>query len=111
MQSEINVIENVNTTDHDVPNHYMELIEVRQPRRRLQGPTSDAKTTPYLNDYATLHPATRSWEVPRENIIIENIIGSGRFGQVAQGKALRLRGTQETVRVAIKMLKGNKLST
>lgn len=61
---------------------------------------------PDSNDFPPLHPGTRSWEVPRENIIIEKIIGNGAFGQVAQGKASQLRGTEETIKVAIKMLKG-----
>ena len=66
------------------------------------------ETSPYLeiNEYAPLHPGTRSWEVARENVIIEKIIGKGAFGQVAQGKASQLRGMEETITVAIKMLKG-----
>jgi len=53
-----------------------------------------------------LHPGTRSWKVPRENIIIEKIIGKGAFGQVAQRKASQLRGRDGTITVAIKMLSG-----
>ena len=59
-----------------------------------------------INEYAPLHPATRSWEVPRENVTIEKVIGKGSFGQVAQGKASEMRGRHGTTRVAIKMLKG-----
>ena len=70
---------------------------------------SQVQTTRNVNssDYVPLHPGTRSWEVPRENVIIEKIIGSGKFGQVAQGKASQLRGRNEATKVAIKMLKGN----
>jgi len=63
------------------------------------------KISPYseINEYAPLHPGTRSWKVPRENIIIEKIIGKGAFGQVAQRKASQLRGRDGTITVAIKM--------
>ncbi|XP_020610073.1 tyrosine kinase receptor Cad96Ca-like [Orbicella faveolata] len=82
----------------------MALVEVVQ----SHGGTGP-EISPYskINEYASLHPGTRSWEVPRENIIIEKIIGKGAFGQVAQGKASQLRGRDGTVTVAIKMLKDN----
>jgi len=95
---------NVKTTNHHAPSQYMALVEVVQ----SQGGTGP-EISPYskINEYAPLHPGTRSWEVPRENIIIEKIIGKGAFGQVAQGKASQLRGRDGTVTVAIKMLKDN----
>ena len=69
---------------------------------------ADDETSPYLEiiEDASLHPVTRCWEVPRENVIIQKIIGKGTFGQVAQGKVLSLHGVDETTTVAIKMLKG-----
>ena len=95
--------EDVNTTNHHAGRQYMALVEVIQ----SSGGT-DPEISPYseINEYAPLHPRTRSWEVPRENIIIEKIIGKGAFGQVAQGKASQLRGRGGTITVAIKMLKG-----
>ena len=84
----------------------MELGEVTE----LLGESAETGTeaSPYLeiNEYAPLHPATRSWEVERENVTIEKVIGKGAFGQVAQGTASELRGRDGTTRVAIKMLKG-----
>ena len=56
-------------------------------------------------DYAPLHPSTRSWEVPRDHVTIEKIIGKGAFGQVAKGTAVELRGRPGITTVAIKMLK------
>ena len=90
---------NVNTSNHHAASQYMALVEVTQ-------------SSPYseIYEYAPLHPGTRSWEVPRENIIIEKIIGKGAFGQVAQGKASQLRGRDGTITVAIKMLKGTTCS-
>ncbi|CAH3172592.1 unnamed protein product [Porites lobata] len=52
-----------------------------------------------------MHPATWCWEVPRENVIIETVIGQGAFGQVARGTASQLQGRRGTSTVAIKMLK------
>ncbi|KAL9964662.1 hypothetical protein ACROYT_G028337 [Oculina patagonica] len=100
--------ENVNTTGHHGTGQYMELAEVS----RSQGTTS-TETSPYLeiNEYAPLHPGTRSWEVSRDSVIIEKIIGKGAFGQVAQGKASHLRGAEDTMTVAIKMLQDNASET
>ena len=81
----------------------MDLSEVRS----LNEPTADpARSYLEINEYAPLHPGTRSWEVERQDVIIEKVIGKGAFGQVAQGKASNLQGREETSTVAIKMLKG-----
>ena len=56
-------------------------------------------------DYAPLHPSTRSWEVAREHVTIEKIIGKGAFGQVAKGTATGLLGRPGKTTVAVKMLK------
>ena len=58
-------------------------------------------------DYAPLHPSTRSWEIPRNNVTIEKVIGKGVFGQVAKGTAKNLQGRPANTPVAVKMLKGN----
>lgn len=99
---------NENTSNkHHAASQYMALVEVT-PSSRGTGP----EISPYseINEYAPLHPGTRSWEVPRESIIIEKIIGKGAFGQVAQGEASQLRGRDGTITVAIKMLKGTTCS-
>ena len=56
-------------------------------------------------NYAPLHPSTRSWEVARQGVTIDKIIGKGAFGQVAKGTAIGLRGRPEKTIVAVKMLK------
>ena len=88
---------------HHGPGYYMDLNEVRSMNEPATGA---ARSYLEMNEYAPLHPGTRSWEVERQNVTIEKVIGKGAFGQVAQGKALNLRGSEETVTVAIKMLKG-----
>ncbi|XP_078379861.1 fibroblast growth factor receptor 1-A-like [Oculina patagonica] len=60
-----------------------------------------------ITQYAPLHPSTRSWEVSRNQVTIEKIIGKGAFGQVAKGTAKGLRGRPQETQVAIKMLKGD----
>ena len=60
------------------------------------------------SQYAPLHPSTRSWEVPRQHVTLEKIIGKGAFGQVAKGTAKSLRGRPGKTLVAIKKLRGVK---
>ena len=48
------------------------------------------------------------WEIKRENIEIEKIIGKGSFGQVAKGILKDHEGRMERI-VAIKMIKGQGL--
>ncbi|XP_068685566.1 fibroblast growth factor receptor 2-like [Montipora foliosa] len=55
--------------------------------------------------YAPLNPSTRSWEIPRDHVTIEKIIGKGAFGQVAKATADGLRGMPQKTLVAVKMLK------
>ena len=55
--------------------------------------------------YAPLHPSTRSWEVEKQHVTVEKIIGKGAFGQVAKGTATGLRGRPGKTTVAVKMLK------
>ena len=76
--------------------HYMELNEITD----SHGAYSE------ITEYAPLDPTTRSWEVSRENLTIQKVIGEGSFGQVAQGTAWNLPLDKGTVTVAIKMLKG-----
>ena len=107
IETERNNADNANVPG---PRHYMELREVTDSQGRPEG-AEITESSPYLkiNEYAPLHPATRSWEVSRENIVIEKVIGQGAFGQVAQGKASELQGRDGAITVAVKMLKGNTL--
>ncbi|XP_074634416.1 proto-oncogene tyrosine-protein kinase receptor Ret-like isoform X5 [Acropora palmata] len=70
-------------------------------------PHSNMDSDPPHNEYAPLDLRTRSWEVAREDVIVEKIIGKGAFGQVAKGTAKNLSFRSDTGNVAIKMLKAN----
>ena len=78
---------------------YMDLKEISTERNTKE------QSAQQMADYAPLHPSTRSWEVPRDHVSVEKIIGKGAFGQVAKGTAEQLRGRRGTTTVAIKMLK------
>ena len=79
---------------------------------RLQNVSEDrgskSSNASQSSQYAPLHPSTRSWEVPRQQVTLEKIIGKGAFGQVAKGTAINLRGQSGKTLVAIKKLKGVK---
>ena len=77
---------------------YMDLTGAATVNDQTQGVAQSA-------DYAPLHPSTRSWEVEKQHVTIEKIIGKGAFGQVAKGTATGLRGEPEKTTVAVKMLK------
>ena len=61
-----------------------------------------------ISEYASLNPNTCSWEIPREDVRIKQIVGKGAFGQVAKATAVNLRGKAKTTLAAVKMLKGTK---
>ena len=75
--------------------------------RRLHDlPKLSSTNTSSINQYASLLQLTPSWEIPRENVTIERVIGKGAFGRVAKGTVIGLRGRPKKTPVAMKMLKG-----
>ncbi|XP_073255601.1 uncharacterized protein [Porites lutea] len=58
-------------------------------------------------DYMPLHPSTRSWEISRRQVNIVKVIGKGAFSQVAKATVNDMHGGQDTLTVAVKMLKAN----
>ena len=48
---------------------------------------AENQMTNTISQYVTWCPSTFSCEIPRENVVIEKIIGKGAFGQVAKGTA------------------------
>ncbi|XP_044180640.1 tyrosine kinase receptor Cad96Ca-like [Acropora millepora] len=74
-------------------------------------PTEEGPITPEIPapnvEYAPLDMRTLCWEVARDDVKAEKIIGKGAFGQVAKGMAKNLRLKSGASSVAIKMVKAN----
>ncbi|CAH3026735.1 unnamed protein product, partial [Porites evermanni] len=95
---------------HQRKTEYMDLKEVpafASTRKEVTSGTTQVELTSQGPDYAPLHPSTRSWEIPRNSVTIEKIIGKGAFGQVAKGTAIDLRERPGKSAVAVKMLKAS----
>ncbi|XP_015779885.1 PREDICTED: fibroblast growth factor receptor homolog 1-like [Acropora digitifera] len=76
------------------------------------GEGSNSPVSPAPNvEYAPLDMRTCSWEVERNEVKVEKIIGKGAFGQVAKGTAKNLPLRSEATIVAIKMVKANALES
>ena len=73
----------------------------------LQNRTRQSQSPSPIAEYAPLKRQTRSWEVAKNSVTVEKIIGKGAFGQVAKGTAMKLPFRPGQTTVAIKMLKGN----
>uniref|UniRef100_A0A3Q3XB02 receptor protein-tyrosine kinase n=1 Tax=Mola mola TaxID=94237 RepID=A0A3Q3XB02_MOLML len=52
-------------------------------------------------------PYNSTWEVPRDNIVLGQVLGSGAFGRVVEATASGLLHSHSTTKVAIKMVKSN----
>ena len=93
-----------NSTQQQIPNElaYMPLKGISPTE---EGPISPESPSPNV-EYAPLDMRTRSWEVARNDVKVEKIIGKGAFGQVAKGTAKNLPFKSGATSVAIKMVKG-----
>jgi len=93
-----------NATQQQIPNElaYMPLQGISPTGERSLSPVSPAPNV----EYAPLDMRTRSWEVARNDVTVEKIIGKGAFGQVAKGTAKNLSFKSAVTSVAIKMVKG-----
>ena len=84
----------------------MEAKGNEQPQSGKRANESATYATPIVGDYMPLHPSGRNWEINREQVTIIKVIGKGAFSQVAQATVRDMRGKQEDITVAVKMLKG-----
>ena len=84
---------------------YMQLLPLAP---RVE-PSESTDNTTSSHDYMPLSPYSRSWEVARNTITVNKVIGKGAFGQVAKGTAANLPGKKGKITVAIKMLKSKSL--
>ncbi|XP_067021800.1 fibroblast growth factor receptor-like isoform X3 [Acropora muricata] len=94
-----------NPTQQEIPDErpYMPLHCTSPNGEGSISPVSLARNV----EYAPLEVRTRSWEVERNDVKIERIIGKGAFGQVAKGTAKNLAFRSGGTSVAIKMVKAN----
>ena len=105
-------MKHVNPTHLRPKNSSQQQIPNEQEYMPLQGisPTGEGSISPESLgpnvEYAPLDVRTRSWEVARNDVKVEKIIGKGAFGQVAAGTAKNLPFRSGTTTVAIKMMKG-----
>ncbi|XP_068685530.1 fibroblast growth factor receptor 3-like isoform X2 [Montipora foliosa] len=101
------------TNDQPSSSNQQRRIPIEPAYMPLQGTThyevgqSSPNNSPQNIEYAPLDIRTRSWEVTREHVKVEKIIGKGAFGQVAKGTAKNLPFHSGTKTVAVKMLKAN----
>ena len=93
-----------NATQQQIPNElaYMPLQGISPTGEGSLSPVSPSPNV----EYAPLDMRTRSWEVARNDVTVEKIIGKGAFGQVAKGTAKNLSFKSAVTSVAIKMVKG-----
>ena len=93
-----------NSTQQQIPNEleYMPLQGISPTGERSGSAESPAPNV----EYAPLDVRTHSWEVARNDVKVEKIIGKGAFGQVAKGTAKNLPLRSGTSSVAVKMVKG-----
>jgi len=109
-EEERGVYNNEMALDELQPNSHIpsRSTQLRSEYMNLTGTTTvndEAQRVAQSADYAPLHPLTRSWEIEKQHVTIEKIIGKGAFGQVAKGTATELRGRPGKTTVAVKMLK------
>ena len=93
-----------NSTQQQIPNE-LEYMPLQGISPTGEGSVSPGSPAPNV-EYAPLDVRTRSWEVARNDVKVEKIIGKGAFGQVAAGTAKKLPSRLGTTTVAIKMVKG-----
>ncbi|XP_068733582.1 fibroblast growth factor receptor 4-like [Montipora capricornis] len=101
------------TNDPPSSSNQQRRIPIEPAYMPLQGTThyevgqKSSNSSPQNVEYAPLDIRTRSWEVTREDMKVEKVIGKGAFGQVAKGTAKNLPFHSGTKTVAVKMLKAN----
>ena len=88
---------------------YQNPIAVKPDQQSYSNTVSGDSTTyaaPRSEDYMSLHPSARSWEIKREQVKIIKVVGKGAFAQVAKATAWGISNSEEYTTVAVKMLKG-----
>ena len=104
------------TTLFEIKHFFLQQNEAVQPEsdhERYMGelvvtlPNAEFKNLPLHQEPNLYFEITDDyWEVPREKVTIERVIGTGAFGLVARATATDICGTRGPKTVAVKMLKG-----
>ena len=78
------------------------IVEAEAPAATEQSPAYSDQ------EYMPLDPTTklRNWEISREQVHVNKMIGKGAFSQVAKAMAWNINGIKGLTIVAVKMLKG-----
>ena len=75
---------------------YMDLKEVpasqSERKEEVALDTPDVERSTQGTDYAPLHPSTRSWEIPRNRVTIDKVIGKRCLWSGCQGNRNRSSG-------------------
>ncbi|KAG8008354.1 Platelet-derived growth factor receptor beta [Nibea albiflora] len=69
----------------------------------IESVSPDGQQYTYLDP--TQLPYNSTWEVPRDNIVLGQVLGSGAFGRVVEANVSDLLHSHSTTKVAIKMVK------
>ncbi|KAM9348691.1 platelet-derived growth factor receptor beta-like [Symphorus nematophorus] len=69
----------------------------------IESVSPDGQQYTYLDP--THLPYNSAWEVPRDNIVLGQVLGSGAFGRVVEATVSGLLHSHSTTKVAIKMVK------
>ncbi|XP_054481620.1 platelet-derived growth factor receptor beta-like isoform X2 [Anoplopoma fimbria] len=80
----------------------------RKPRYEVRWKLMES-VSPDGQQYTYLDPANltynSSWEVPRENVVLGQVLGSGAFGRVVMATVSSLLGSHSSTNVTVKMVK------
>ncbi|XP_070547871.1 tyrosine kinase receptor Cad96Ca-like [Ptychodera flava] len=82
---------------------YMGLVDVKTDRAKQTRSAYQSTKRRKENDYEI--QTQKSWEYPRDNIIIQDTIGSGEFGKVMKAAAFGVYENDQWTTVAVKILK------
>ncbi|XP_041863681.1 platelet-derived growth factor receptor beta-like isoform X4 [Melanotaenia boesemani] len=69
----------------------------------IESVSSDGQQIVYM-DPADL-PYSSTWEIPRDHVVLGQVLGSGGFGRVVEATVSCLTGPKSTTKVAVKMVK------
>ncbi|XP_063881163.1 vascular endothelial growth factor receptor 1-like isoform X2 [Scylla paramamosain] len=80
-------------------------LQLREQRMFIEGDPSSLNPDIPLEQQAELLPYNTKYEVSRDSIIFDKLLGTGAFGRVYRATALNLRPGETHTTVAVKMMK------